>query len=242
MKKYALTLTSLLLTASLVTGCGGGNQTDEHANHNDSTQTGQPADQATQPDQANQTPPAGDVGPTGEKKWDKPPAMQIDPNKSYTATITTTMGDIKIELFAKDAPKTVNNFVFLAKEDFYDGIIFHRVMKTFMIQTGDPLGNGMGGPGYRFEDELNNGHKYEVGVVAMANAGPNTNGSQFFIGSGDDITGLEFSPDYTIFGKVIEGQDVVNKIASVPVKAGASGEASSPVTPVSMKDVKIEEK
>src|SRR5690606_24528264 len=117
------------------------------------------------------------------KQYPKPPEMQIDPNKTYVATIDTDRGKIFLELFAKDAPKTVNNFVFLARDRFYDGVTFHRVIPDFMIQGGDPTGTGRGGPGYKFEDELeNNPHRHDgPGVLSMANAGPNTNGSQFFI-------------------------------------------------------------
>ncbi|HZG18163.1 MAG TPA: peptidylprolyl isomerase [Candidatus Bathyarchaeia archaeon] len=232
MKRIVSTIVASLFAVLLVAGCG----TDDQAGTQTPPPTAEkPAEETTKPAQ----PPA----PTGEKKYDKAPAMQIDPKKQYTAVLQTSMGDITIQLYAKDAPKAVNNFVFLAKDKFYDGVKFHRIIKTFMIQTGDPLGNGTGGPGYTFEDELNNGHKYEPGVVAMANAGPNTNGSQFFIGSGPDVAGLDHSPNYTIFGKVTKGMDVVQKIASVPVKANpASGEQSDPQTPVTIKTITIEEK
>src|SRR4029077_10182333 len=116
------------------------------------------------------------------KQYANPPAMSIDSGKKYTATLSTSRGDIVCALFAKDAPKTVNNFVFLAREKFYDGTVFHRVINDFMIQGGDPTGTGRGGPGYRFEDEFKgNPHKHKVGTLSMANAGPGTNGSQFFI-------------------------------------------------------------
>src|SRR5689334_13486733 len=118
----------------------------------------------------------------GDKKWSNPPEMKIDVNKTYTATIDTSKGKIVIELFAKDSPKTVNSFVFLAREKFYDGTIFHRVIPGFMIQGGDPTGTGMSGPGYEFENENKDTTRtFDTGVVGMANAGPNTNGSQFFI-------------------------------------------------------------
>ena len=110
--------------------------------------------------------------------------MQIDTSKKYVATVDTTLGTFKIQLLPQETPKTVNNFVFLSRDGFYNGVIFHRIMKTFMIQTGDPLGTGAGGPGYQFADELPPKHKYDPGIVAMANAGPNTNGSQFFICTG----------------------------------------------------------
>ena len=117
-----------------------------------------------------------------DKQWNSPPPMTIDPKKNYTATMETSKGTIEIELFAKDAPKTVNNFVFLAREGFYDGVTFHRVIPNFMIQGGDPTGSGRGGPGYKFEDEVRtNPNKHGTGSLSMANAGPNTNGSQFFI-------------------------------------------------------------
>ncbi|MDR3542087.1 MAG: cell wall-binding repeat-containing protein [Desulfosporosinus sp.] len=175
------------------------------------------------------------------KTWTSAPAMQIDISKQYHATIHTTMGDIGVNLFTKDTPKTVNNLVFLASNNFYTNIPFHRVLKTFIIQTGDPTGTGTGGPGYKFEDELSSAHTYAPGIVAMANSGPNTNGSQFFICSGDDSVNLDKNPNYTIFGQVDSGMDVVNKIASVPVGPSPSGEVSSPTTPVMMKSIEIQE-
>lgn len=234
MKKFFMILLTCLMAVALVTGCS--SASNETA-PTEPTQTTTPAEK---PDSKE---PAQPPGPTGEKKYEKAPDMQIDKNKSYQAKLSTTMGDITIELFAKDAPITVNNFVFLAKDKFYDGLTFHRVIKDFMIQTGDPLGNGTGGPGYTFEDELKNGHKYEVGVVAMANAGKNTNGSQFFIGSGKDVEGLENSPNYTIFGKVVGGMDVVQKIASTKVKKHPqTGELSVPEQPIKINTVTITEK
>jgi peptidyl-prolyl cis-trans isomerase B (cyclophilin B) len=136
--------------------------------------------------------------------------MTIDANKKYTATIETSRGAIVCELYAKEAPKTVNNFVFLAREHFYDGTVFHRVIADFMIQGGDPTATGTGGPGYRFEDETkNNPHKHKIGSLSMANAGPNTNGSQFFI---THIATDWLDGKHTVFGQVTSGQDVVNKI------------------------------
>ncbi|WP_409346878.1 peptidylprolyl isomerase [Paenibacillus sp. MBLB4367] len=187
------------------------------------------------------TSPSISPSPAGAKQWNKAPEMKIDKNKTYVAEVKTNKGAFKIELFAKDAPKTVNNFVFLAKEGFYDGVIFHRIIESFMIQGGDPKGTGSGGPGYKFEDELKNGHSYEPGIVAMANAGPNTNGSQFFICTGEDSKGLNKQPNYTIFGKISEGMDVVTKIAKTPV-AVANGEASSPKEKVTIESVTITEK
>jgi len=136
--------------------------------------------------------------------------MTIDTNKSYSATFDTTRGRIVCELFVKDAPNTVNNFVFLAREGFYNGTVFHRVIGDFMIQGGDPTGTGRGGPGYKFEDEVkNNTRKHARGVLSMANAGPNTNGSQFF------ITHVEtpwLDGKHTVFGQVVSGLDVVDSV------------------------------
>ena len=143
-------------------------------------------------------------------KWDRLPEMQIDTSKKYMAEIETNKGVIELELFPNHAPKTVNNFVFLAGKGFYDGVSFHRVISNFMIQGGDPTGTGAGGPGYSFEDEVaDNPLTHETGVISMANAGPNTNGSQFFI---------TYSPQphlngkHTVFGKVVGSQDVVDSI------------------------------
>jgi cyclophilin family peptidyl-prolyl cis-trans isomerase len=168
--------------------------------------------------------------------------MQIDTNKQYFATIKTSLGDMKIQLFANESPKTVNNFVFLAKEHFYDGVIFHRIIKGFMVQTGDPLGTGVGGPGYKFADELPPKHSYEPGIVAMANAGPNTNGSQFFICNGVNCKSLDEHPNYTQFGKVVEGMDVLDKLSSVPVVMSSNGEPSKPKDPPVIQTIIIEEK
>ena len=136
--------------------------------------------------------------------------MSIDPAGKYTATFETSKGNIVCELFAKEAPKTVNNFVFLANEGFYDGTVFHRVIADFMVQGGDPTGTGSGGPGYRFEDETkNNPKRHKAGTLSMANAGPNTNGSQFFI---THVVTDWLDGKHTVFGQVQSGQDVVNKI------------------------------
>lgn len=136
--------------------------------------------------------------------------MAIDPAKTYVATVTTDVGTFTIDLDAAKAPKTVNNFVFLAKNKFYDGVVFHRVIAGFMAQTGDPTGTGRGGPGYKFADELPAAGAYKVGSVAMANAGPDTQGSQFFIVTG--AQGAALPPKYSLFGTVSSGLDVVKKI------------------------------
>ena len=144
------------------------------------------------------------------QQWSNPPEMQIDPSKAYKATMETSRGTIVLELYPEYAPKTVNNFVFLAKQGFYDGGSFHRVINDFMIQGGDPTGSGRGGPGYRFEDEFkDNPLRHETGVISMANAGPNTNGSQFFITHSPQP---HLDGRHTVFGKVVDGMDIVNKI------------------------------
>ncbi|NMC35487.1 peptidylprolyl isomerase [Candidatus Beckwithbacteria bacterium] len=162
--------------------------------------------------------------------------MQIDAEKNYTAILKTDKGDITIALNAKATPITVNNFVSLAKKGFYDGTNFHRVVEGFMIQGGDPSGNGTGGPGYQFDDESFEG-EYTRGTVAMANAGPNTNGSQFFIMHQD----YDLPKNYVIFGKVTDGMDIVDQIATSEVTAGAGGELSKPLSPTLVQTVKIVE-
>lgn len=170
----------------------------------------------------------------GQDETMKQPKMTIDKNKKYTAVMTTTEGDITIELNAKQTPVTVNNFVYLAKKKFYDNVIFHRVIKGFMIQGGDPTGTGSGGPGYRFADEKFDG-EYTRGTVAMANAGPNTNGSQFFIMHKDN----PLPKAYVIFGKVVKGMETVDAIADAPMQPG--GEGSTPVNPTKILSVTIQE-
>lgn len=149
--------------------------------------------------------------------YDSAPEMQIDPSKDYTATIETTEGTIEVDLFAEGSPRTVNNFVFLARDGFYDDVIFHRVIEGFMVQGGDPQGTGTGGPGYRFEDELEVAEErgYPRGTLAMANAGPDTNGSQFFIMHQDNA----LPPNYSVFGEVTDGIDVVDAIAATQTDA-----------------------
>ncbi len=146
------------------------------------------------------------------QQWPSPPELTIDASGTYTATLDTNHGEIAISLDAGRSPLTVNNFVFLAREGFYDGVVFHRVIPGFVAQGGDPTGTGTGGPGYRFRDELDGPGTYSRGTVAMANAGPNTTGSQFFICLAE--VGLPHA--YTIFGQVAEGMDAVDAIAAVP--------------------------
>ena len=145
-----------------------------------------------------------------DKQWKTPPEMQIDPEKTYLAKMETSKGLIELELYPEHAPKTVNNFVFLAREGYYDGIKFHRVINNFVIQGGDPTGTGAGGPGYKFEDEFQgNPLKHDTKVISMANAGPNTNGSQFFITHSPQS---HLDGKHTVFGKVVSGDDVVDSI------------------------------
>ena len=154
------------------------------------------------------------------KQYSTPPEMTIDPSKVFTVKLETSRGDIELELYAEHAPKTVNNFVFLINESFYDGVTFHRVIDKFMIQGGDPEGTGSGGPGYRFEDELvGNPLKHESKVISMANAGPNTNGPQFFI---THLPTPHLDGKHTVFGKVTQGVDVVDAIRQGDVITKAS--------------------
>mgnify|MGYP001816964858 FL=1 len=164
-------------------------------------------------------------------QYANPPEMVIDPTKTYTATIETTAGTMTAQLFASEAPRTVNNFAFLAGEGFYKDVIFHRVISGFMIQGGDPTGTGTGGPGYRFDDEPVT-RQYLRGTLAMANAGPNTNGSQFFVMHAD----YPLPPNYTIFGKLSAGEDTVDAIVGAP-----TGAQDRPVNPVAIKSVTISE-
>jgi cyclophilin family peptidyl-prolyl cis-trans isomerase len=173
-----------------------------------------------------------------KKTYSAPPPMTIDQNKNYTATIKTNYGYIVIQLLPKEAPLAVNNFVFLANAGFYNGVKFHRVVKGFVIQSGDPTGTGSEGPGYTFNDELPTTRDYVEGTVAMANSGPNTNGSQFFITLADLSGSLQKL--YTIFGVVTSGMDVVQNIGNVPVKM-ANGEDSSPTVDVHINTVTITE-
>lgn len=161
-----------------------------------------------------------------------PSGIELDKSKKYGANIHTTAGDIVVLFNSNEVPATVNNFIYLAKKGFYSDTPFHRTMKGFMIQGGDPQGDGRGGPNYRFGDEKFTG-SYTRGTIAMANAGPDTNGSQFFIMHAD----YGLSPDYTIFGKVVKGIEVVDAIATAPTRPG--GEGSTPVNPVVVTSVEV---
>jgi len=168
---------------------------------------------------------------------EQPPPMQINPEKTYVAVLKTSAGDIQIKLNADKTPITVNNFVSLAKLGYYYQTKFHRVIAGFMIQGGDPKGDGTGGPGYTFDDEKFEG-EYTRGTVAMANAGPDTNGSQFFIMHGD----TPLQKNYVIFGSIIQGMDTVDAIATAPVSTSPGGENSKPVNPVTVENIQIIEK
>lgn len=194
------------------------------------------ADTPTPPSVSTPTPQVEQLpGGRTYKQYSVPPLMTIDQAARYSAKLTTNKGDISIELFASEAPITVNNFVFLAGEGFYNGVPFHRVIRDFMVQTGDPSGLGSGGPGYPFKDEpVSRG--YSKGIVAMANAGPDTNGSQFFIVHGDNV---KLPPSYTIFGQVTSGIDTVDQIANTPVQPTSGREVSSPTEPLFIESIEI---
>lgn len=157
--------------------------------------------------------PALDGSAPRQQQFRSAPELGIDPAKRYTATMSTSMGEMVIALDPVKAPNTVNNFVFLALHHYFDGIVFHRIINGFVCQGGDPTGTGRGGPGYRFEDELPRSGQYEIGSVAMANAGPDTNGSQFFLISGP--SGAQLPPQYSLFGKIVKGLDVLDAMQRV---------------------------
>jgi cyclophilin family peptidyl-prolyl cis-trans isomerase len=177
--------------------------------------------------------PSADGTSEKRQRFDAPPPMVIDPDRRYTATMATSKGTMVIELDPRAAPKTVNNFVFLARWHYYDGIVFHRIIPGFVLQGGDPEGTGRGGPGYRFADELPKPGRYQVGSLAMANAGPDTNGSQFFIISGAD--GVRLPPQYSLFGAVVSGHEVIEAIDAVGTRSG------TPTEQVRIESVTIEE-
>ena len=206
------------IAAAAIAGCGGGG-TSTSSNATTSTSGC-----------ATQLPPKANVNRT----FDAPPANEIDAAKTYTASIATTCGDIAVSLDVKAAPKTANNFIALARKRYFDGLTFHRVIKGFVIQGGDPEGTGRGGPGYTFADELPT-TPYQIGDLVMANSGPDTNGSQFFIITGPD--GAALSPDYARFGHVTSGIDVAQKIADLQT-AGKD----APSIPVGMATVTITER
>jgi cyclophilin family peptidyl-prolyl cis-trans isomerase len=178
--------------------------------------------------------------PTRQTHWSHAPSMTINPAHRYVATLTTSDGVIRVQLLPRVAPIAVNSFVFLARHRYFDGIIFHRIVKGFVVQTGDPTGTGFGGPGYHFKDEKVT-MKYTPGTVAMANSGPNTNGSQFFIVTGPSAAS-QLAPSYTIFGRVVAGMNVVHKLDITPVQPNpGNGELSTPAHDVYLKRVTISE-
>ncbi|MHB8681872.1 MAG: peptidylprolyl isomerase [Acidimicrobiales bacterium] len=166
--------------------------------------------------------PQADGSSPKKQRFDAEPSMGIDPAKRYRAEMVTSKGTLRIELDPIAAPRTVNSFVFLARYHYFEGIVFHRVIPGFVLQGGDPTGTGTGGPGYRFADELPAPGRYEVGSLAMANAGPDTNGSQFFVISGPD--GVRLPPNYSLFGKVVAGLDVVAAIDGLGTRSGKPSE------------------
>jgi cyclophilin family peptidyl-prolyl cis-trans isomerase len=167
---------------------------------------------------ATPTPPATDGSSPQQRKFDEEPPMVIDTDKRYTATMVTSHGTMVFALDPLAAPKTVNSFVFLARYHYYDGVIFHRIIPGFVLQGGDPTGTGTGGPGYKFADELPAAGRYQLGSLAMANAGPHTNGSQFFVISGPDGIGLP--PLYSLFGNVVSGAEVIGTINAIGTRSG----------------------
>jgi cyclophilin family peptidyl-prolyl cis-trans isomerase len=254
MKKHiSMSFFVLILAVMFLSGCGSNNasntvttnpenyssentETDSSANSNTNTQSNtNPNEENNLNNETTSSQQTAQSQPVAEKKGPIP--MIIDANKGYSAILHTEAGDIEVELNAKETPITVNNFVSLAKKGFYDNTIFHRAIKGFMIQGGDPSGDGSGGPGYKFDDESFTG-EYTRGILAMANAGPNTNGSQFFIMHQD----YPLPKNYVIFGKVLSGMDSVDKIAEAEVTASASGEISKPVKPVKITSIEIIEK
>lgn len=210
-QRFPLLAIMILVASMILAGCG----------EDDAIATSTPTTEANQ-------------GGTVSKQWSSEPAMQLEAGKDYGAVIKTNKGEIVVDLFEGDAPKTVNNFVFLANEGYYEGVPFHRVIKDFMVQTGDPTGTGAGGPGYRFADEPVT-RDYLRGTLAMANAGPNTNGSQFFIVHQD----YPLPKNYTIFGIVTEGMDVLDAIAATPVRMSSRGEPSVPTEPLTVEGVEV---
>ncbi len=230
MKRYGFIVALLLLLAAVATGCGA---SDDKAADSDSRKVEKKGSSGSSRDNDSVEKTASDA-----KQWTAEPAMSIKKNGKYHATLQTDKGAIEVELMPKSAPHAVNNFVFLANNRFYDGVKFHRIIAGFMIQTGDPEGTGMGGPGYTITDDPVK-DPYKAGTLAMANTGqPNSAGSQFFIVHKDSTS---LPPTYSIFGKVTKGMDVVDKIASVEVEANQGGEPSSPVEPVILKSVRIAE-
>ena len=227
-KRFLYALMAVMVIGSLV-ACGG---SDDDA---DESQQGQ-RDCWTAAQRVEHA--EGDGEMAQPMQWKEPPAMAIDTAKTYTATLETSAGNVEVTFYPEDAPQTVNNFVCLGKAGYFDGTPFHRIIKGFVIQGGDPTGTGRGGPGYRFNDEKIS-KDYVKGTLAMANAGANTNGSQFFIVV-DDLRG-KLPKNYTIFGQVTGGMDVVDALANTQVTKNEAGEISKPVQTVTLNKVTIHE-
>ena len=239
MSRFPLRIAAVAVAALLIAGCGdtvgGGAELDAPAEATPQTAEGcWDEDSVALTEVVTQQADGSDIAM--RKSYDKAPEMVIDPAKTYTATLQTNKGTIEVEFLPGEAPNTVNNFVCLARDGYYDGTPFHRVVKGFMIQGGDPTGTGTGGPGYRFNDEKVV-RPYNKGIMAMANAGPNTNGSQFFIMLED----YPLPPNYTIFGQVKSGQDVVDAIGNTQTGPSRSGERSLPMEPLVVEKVTISE-
>jgi peptidylprolyl isomerase len=252
LKRFWATALAVLFVVAIVAACGEGDEdvdpTDAPRNTEtaaDSTGSPEGATDSTADTEAATEDAADELGastvpPTKGfdelQQWNAPPALALEQGTDYQARMTTNFGEIVVDLFEEEAPITVNNFVFLANEGFYQNVPIHRILSGFVIQSGDPTGTGTGGPGYRFNDEPIS-RDYAKGTLAMANAGPNTNGSQFFITLAD-LSG-RLPKAYTIFGTVVEGIEVVDRIAQVPVTQSPSGEASSPTEPVFIENIEI---
>ncbi|MDO8473585.1 MAG: peptidylprolyl isomerase [Dehalococcoidia bacterium] len=237
MKRAALALSLMIAAAMVFSGCSKQTATTTPPTTTAAkTTTTVAATTTSLPSSTPAQTPTTTTGAATLKQYPAPPKMTIDKTKKYTATMHTSKGDIEISLFASEDPITVNNFVFLARDGFYNGVKFHRIMTGFMIQSGDPKGDGTGGPGYQFVNEPVT-RKYVRGTIAMANAGLNTNGSQFFIMHKD----YALQPNYTIFGIATKGLDVVDAIASTPVKASSTGEMSVPTQTVLVNSIDITE-
>ena len=224
----AVPIAILVVAAVLLSNRGGD---EESLDAGATTTTAKTSTAGTLP--KSQCPPAGGA-PERKITFAKAPGMCIDPSKTYTAIVKTNKGSFTVALDAEKAPKTVNNFVFLARNKYYDGIIFHRIIPGFVVQGGDPEGTGTGGPGYTFADELPEAGAYKIGSLAMANSGPDTNGSQFFVITGPE--GVQLPPKYSLFGEVTEGMETVKALEAV----GTPG-AGTPSEEVKMESVTITE-
>lgn len=229
-------LIAVAMLATLIVVWTGDGTTDTADDTTSTTADAGTAPETTAPAVTEGTAPCPEPDGSSEQQrsFDGPPRMCIDPAATYTAEIETNKGTFTVQLDAERAPLTVNNFVFLARYHFFDGIIFHRIIEGFVIQGGDPEGTGTGGPGYEFPDELPQEGEYEKYSLAMANSGPDTNGSQFFVITGDQ--GVALPPNYSLFGKAIDGFDVIDEIATVP-----TGDGDRPVDEVRMEKVTITE-